>query len=139
MARVDLLLEEHSDEWSVARMAVVDRTIPRVGIHELCVVPDVPPSVAIGEAVEAATALSSEGAPRFVNGILGRIASELRPAATDRGGRLGGFSERGSSRAGSMTGGVVGSAWGSGRPGWRPRRRRVRLRGPGVSFLPGPS
>ena len=79
------LLEEHSDEWSVARMAVVDRT-PRVGIHELCDRPDVPPSVAIGEAVEAATALSSEGAPRFVNGILGRIASELRPAATEEGG-----------------------------------------------------
>lgn len=80
---IDLLLEEHSDEWSVARMAVVDRTILRVGIHELYDRPDVPPSVAISEAVEAATALSSEGAPRFVNGILGRIASELRPAATE--------------------------------------------------------
>jgi N utilization substance protein B len=83
LPEIDLLLEEHSDEWSVARMAVVDRTILRVGIHELCDRPDVPRSVAISEAVEAATALSSEGAPRFVNGILGKIASELRPTAPE--------------------------------------------------------
>jgi hypothetical protein len=39
--------------------------------------------VAISEAVEAATDLSAEGAPRFVNGILGKIASEMRPAAAE--------------------------------------------------------
>lgn len=83
LPEIDLILEEHSDDWSVARMAVVDRTILRVAIFELRHRPDVPPSVAISEAVEAATTLSSEGAPRFVNGILGRIASEMRPAAAE--------------------------------------------------------
>lgn len=83
LPEIDLILEEHSDEWSVARMAVVDRTILRVGIFELRHRPDVPPSVAISEAVEAATVLSSEGAPRFVNGILGKIASEMRPASAE--------------------------------------------------------
>ena len=80
---IDLLLEEHADGWTVARMAALDRTILRVAIHELRHRADVPASVAISEAVEAATDLSSEGSPRFVNGILGKIASEMRPAAAE--------------------------------------------------------
>jgi N utilization substance protein B len=80
---IDLLLEEHAEGWSVARMAALDRTILRVAIHELRHRTDVPTSVAISEAVEAATDLSSEGSPRFVNGILGKIASEMRPAADE--------------------------------------------------------
>jgi transcription antitermination protein NusB len=79
LPEIDLLLEEHTEGWSVARMAALDRTILRVAIYELHHRPDVPPSVAISEAVEAATDLSSEGAPRFVNGILGKIAREMRP------------------------------------------------------------
>jgi len=83
LPEIDLLLEEHSEGWTVARMAALDRTILRVAVHELRHRPDIPPSVAISEAVEAATDLSSEGAPRFVNGILGKIASEMRPAVAD--------------------------------------------------------
>jgi len=78
-AQIDGLLQEHAEEWSVARMAALDRTILRVGIYELLYRPDVPTSVAISEAVQAAAELSAEDAKRFVNGILGRIARE-RPA-----------------------------------------------------------
>lgn len=73
---IDLLLEEHSEGWTVARMAALDRTILRLGVYELLHRPDVPPSVAISEAVEAASALSSEGSKAYVNGILGMIARE---------------------------------------------------------------
>jgi transcription antitermination protein NusB len=83
LPEIDLLLEERTEGWTVARMAALDRTILRVAIHELRHRADVPASVAISEAVEAATDLSSEGSPRFVNGILGKIASEMRPAAAD--------------------------------------------------------
>jgi transcription antitermination protein NusB len=83
LAEIDLLLEEHAEGWTVARMAALDRTILRVAVHELRHRPDVPLSVAISEAVQAATDLSAEGAPRFVNGILGKIASEMRPAAAE--------------------------------------------------------
>lgn len=83
LPEIDLLLEEHTEGWTVARMAALDRTILRVAVHELRHRPDIPPSVAISEAVEAATDLSAEGAPRFVNGILGKIASEMRPAAAE--------------------------------------------------------
>lgn len=73
---IDLLLEERSEGWTVARMSVLDRTILRVGAYELGYRDDVPPSVAVSEAVEAAADLSSEEAKRFVNGVLGRIADD---------------------------------------------------------------
>jgi len=70
----DLLLETHSEGWTVQRMPALDRTILRVGVYELLWSDDVPTSVAISEAVEAAAELSAEDAKRFVNGLLGRIA-----------------------------------------------------------------
>jgi N utilization substance protein B len=73
---VDLLLEEHVEAWTVARMVALDRTILRVAIEEIVFRDDVPDSVAISEAVEAANELSTEDSGRFVNGILGRIARE---------------------------------------------------------------
>jgi N utilization substance protein B len=77
LPEIDLLLEEHSEGWTVARMATLDRTIMRVAVFELMHRPDIPTSVAISEAVEAATELSSDESRRYVNGILGRIAREL--------------------------------------------------------------
>jgi N utilization substance protein B len=71
---IDLLLEEHAEEWTVPRMAALDRTILRVAVEELRYRDDVPASVAISEAVEAASALSADESKAFVNGILGRIA-----------------------------------------------------------------
>ncbi|MEP6758740.1 MAG: transcription antitermination factor NusB [Actinomycetota bacterium] len=73
---IDLLLETHAEGWSVARMAALDRTILRVGVYELLWSDDIPPSVAISEAVEAAAELSADDAKRFVNGVLGRIARD---------------------------------------------------------------
>ena len=87
LPEIDLLLEEHTEGWTVARMTALDRTILRVAVHELRHRHDIPPAVAISQAVEAATDLSAEGAPKFVNGILGKIASEMRPAAAEERGR----------------------------------------------------
>jgi N utilization substance protein B len=57
-------------------MAALDRTILRLGVFELLWREDVPTSVAISEAVEAAAELSADDAKRFVNGVLGRIARD---------------------------------------------------------------
>ena len=84
LPEIDLLLEEHSEDWTVARMAALDRTIMRVAVFELLHRPDVPTSVAISEAIEAATELSSDESRRYVNGILGRIARELRRPEAER-------------------------------------------------------
>ncbi len=73
---IDLLLEEHTEDWPVKRMPALDRTILRVAIEELRFREDIPDSVAINEAVEAANELSTEDSGRFVNGVLGRIARE---------------------------------------------------------------
>jgi N utilization substance protein B len=73
---IDLLLEDAAEDWSVARMTALDRTILRLAVEEMRYHDDVPDAVAISEAVEAAAELSSEDAKRFVNGILGRIARE---------------------------------------------------------------
>ncbi len=73
---IDLVLERGAEGWSVGRMAALDRTILRVAVEELLHRDDVPPSVAISEAVEAAAELSSDESKRFVNGILGRIARD---------------------------------------------------------------
>ena len=77
---IDLMLEERVEGWSVKRMPPLDRTILRVGIYELRWRDDIPDSVAISEAVEAANELSTEDSGRFVNGVLGTIARE-HPAA----------------------------------------------------------
>ena len=79
LPEIDGLLEQHAEDWTVARMAALDRTILRVAVYELLHGGDVPPSVAISEAVEAASELSADEARRFVNGILGRIAREHAP------------------------------------------------------------
>jgi N utilization substance protein B len=71
---IDLLLEEHTEGWTVARMAALDRTILRTAVEELRYRDDVPDSVAISEAVEMASELSSDESRSFVNGILGKIA-----------------------------------------------------------------
>jgi transcription antitermination protein NusB len=73
---IDLVLERGAEGWSVQRMAALDRTILRVAVEELLHRDDVPSSVAISEAVEAASELSSDESKRFVNGILGRIARD---------------------------------------------------------------
>ena len=49
LPEIDLLLEEHTEGWTVARMAALDRTILRVAVHELHHRPDIPSSVAISE------------------------------------------------------------------------------------------
>ena len=73
---LDRLIASHSDAWPISRMPVVDRTLLRVACFELLYREDVPPAVVISEAVEAAHELSTADSSRFINGILGRIASE---------------------------------------------------------------
>jgi len=77
---LDATIGSHAEGWRVERMAAVDRTILRLACYELRH-GDVPPSVAIDEAVRAAKELSTEDSGRFVNGVLGKIAAELGRAS----------------------------------------------------------
>ena len=69
-------IDATSDNWSVLRMPIVDQSILRIGVFEMLYVDDVPTSVAINEAVELAKIYGAQDeSPRFVNGVLGKIAS----------------------------------------------------------------
>jgi N utilization substance protein B len=67
---LDAVLSEVSEGWPVHRMSAIDRTILRLALYEMLYVDDVPPEVAVNEAIELATGFSSEEAPAFVGGVL---------------------------------------------------------------------
>jgi len=78
---LDVLIERYAEDWTLDRIAPLERGILRVALHELLHRSDVPAEVAIDEAVEAAKELCGAGAPGFVNGILGAVARTEAPAS----------------------------------------------------------
>jgi N utilization substance protein B len=77
--RIDELISEYAEGWTLARMPAVDRNILRIGVYELLWAPDVPDVVAISEAVQLARELSTDASPAFINGILAHLL-ELKPS-----------------------------------------------------------
>ena len=77
--RIDGLLEEHAQGWTVARMPALDRAALRMGTAELITRPDVPTAVVLNETVDLAKRFSTDDSGRFVNGLLAKIATEVRP------------------------------------------------------------
>ena len=75
---INELLTTYSQGWALERMPSVDRAILRLGAFEVLYGTDVPEGVAISEAVELAKTLSTDESPKFVNGLLGRLA-EVKP------------------------------------------------------------
>ena len=75
---IDALLRKYSEHWALERMPVVDRALLRIGVFELAYAPEIPTAVVISEAVELAQEYSTKDSGRFVNGLLSRIADELR-------------------------------------------------------------
>jgi N utilization substance protein B len=72
--RIDELISSYAEGWTLDRMPVVDRNLARIAVNELLYREDIDDAVAITEAVELAKVLSTEDSPRFLNGVLGRIA-----------------------------------------------------------------
>jgi N utilization substance protein B len=72
--RIDELISSYAEGWTIDRMPVVDRNLARIAVFELLHEDDVDDAVAITEAVELARTLSTDDSPRFLNGLLGRIA-----------------------------------------------------------------
>lgn len=74
---IDTYLVAASENWAIDRMPLVDKSLLRLATFEMKYVDDVPVSVAINEAVNLAKEFGGADSPRFVNGILGRIAVQL--------------------------------------------------------------
>lgn len=82
--RVDGTIESYLQDWTLGRLPAVDRAILRVAVWELFHGNDVPPVVAVDEAVELAKELSTDDSPSFINGVLGQVvqvAPQVRAAA----------------------------------------------------------
>lgn len=83
LERIDEILSDYAEGWTVARMPGVDRAVLRLGVFELLWRADVPAAVVIDEAVELAKSLSTDESPRFVNGVLARVLRDRPPVALD--------------------------------------------------------
>ena len=75
LREIDTKIEEVAPEWPLARIALIDRNILRLGLYELMYAnpEEVPPKVAINEAIELAKNYGGPNAGRFINGVLGTV------------------------------------------------------------------
>lgn len=75
---IDPVIEQFLKKgWSLARLAVVDRSILRMAVYELLFEPEIPYGVTLNEAVELAKTFGDENSGRFVNGVLGGIVEDI--------------------------------------------------------------
>src|SRR5438874_331939 len=81
--RLDAVIQVDAPEWPLSQMAIVDRNILRIALYEFAISGETPIKVAINEAIELAKDFGSDSASRFINGVLGALATredELRTA-----------------------------------------------------------
>lgn len=74
---LDNIIVSFAPEWPIDQITVTDRNVLRIGIYELKMNPDIPPKVAINEAIELAKAFGGDSSGKFVNGVLGSIYKEM--------------------------------------------------------------
>ena len=72
-----------AQNWEITRMAVIDRNVLRMAAYELFHSPDIPPKVAINEAIELGKRYSTQNSGAFINGILDKIKLERKDAPAD--------------------------------------------------------
>ena len=84
--RLDEIIGIAAPEWPLEQVAMVDRNILRIGLFELIFADkeEVPPKVAINEAIELAKSFGGESSGRFVNGVLGTVFREIIKDETDK-------------------------------------------------------
>ena len=70
---IDAIISPAAPEWPVDQIAKIDKIILRIGVYELMIKREVPPKVAINEAVELAKTFGGENSSKFINGVLGTI------------------------------------------------------------------
>lgn len=80
-AEIDAMIVKYAPEWPLEQITVVDRNVLRIGIYELYYNQDIPPKVAINEAIELAKTFGGESSGKFINGVLGTIFKQMDPEA----------------------------------------------------------
>jgi N utilization substance protein B len=77
LLKIDEIIRQTAPEWPLEQITVIDRNILRLGIYELIFAKEVPPKVAINEAVELGKAFGGESSGKFINGVLGTLYKQL--------------------------------------------------------------
>ena len=85
LKELDAIIEKAAPEWPISQIPLVDRNVLRIGLFELLYAnkEEVPPKVAINEAIELAKTFSGQISGKFINGVLGTVYKQLesRPTA----------------------------------------------------------
>lgn len=83
--KIDEIIEKAAPEWPIEQITIVDRNVLRIGLYELLFGDrkEVPPKVAINEAIELAKAYGGESSGKFINGVLGTIYREIGEPGKD--------------------------------------------------------
>jgi N utilization substance protein B len=84
ITQIDQLIVKYAPEWPLNKITIIDRNVLRIGIYELCFNQDIPPKVAINEAIELAKAYGGSSSGKFINGVLGSIYKEQQKNKTDK-------------------------------------------------------
>ncbi|MEK7543014.1 MAG: transcription antitermination factor NusB [Patescibacteria group bacterium] len=76
---INAIIEKAAPEWPVDQIAVIDRNVLRIGLYELLYADkdEIPPKVAINEAIEIAKGYGGTNSPKFINGVLGTVYAEM--------------------------------------------------------------
>ncbi|MFA4818694.1 MAG: transcription antitermination factor NusB [Patescibacteria group bacterium] len=74
---IDVLIQRLAPEWPLDQVTAIDRNILRLGVYELKFGKDIPPKVAINEAIELAKTFGSDSSSKFINGVLGSLYKEM--------------------------------------------------------------
>ena len=74
---IDELISQYAPQWPIEQITIIDRNILRIGIYELKFNNEVPPKVAINEAIEIAKNYGGPNSGKFINGVLGTVYKQL--------------------------------------------------------------
>jgi len=79
ISKINKIIEKAAPEWPINQITIVDRNVLRIGLYELLYgsKKDVPPKVAINEAIELAKTFGGESSGKFINGVLGTVFKEI--------------------------------------------------------------
>ncbi len=80
LPKIDKIIEKAAPEWPINQITVVDRNVLRIGLYELMYEKkeEVPPKVAINEAIELAKTFGGESSGKFINGVLGTVYKQIQ-------------------------------------------------------------
>jgi len=84
---LDGIISRLSREWDIQRLAIIDKNLLRMSLYEMMYLPEIPLNVSINEAVELAKAYGGNDSPKFINGILGKVAENPSLYTTVQGNR----------------------------------------------------